>query len=156
MTTEESFAALEAVKNEKNPYDFAPGEWRSLSKEQKLARYDQQDEWKAQHNKRWLEAVHNLVPNVGLPCTIVYYSDYRAATVTRIISPTKVEVMHNETICKDWYKGEYEILPELCSAMGVDVFTKRRNGQWVQEGQKSKDGVKLVLQYQRHYIDPSY
>ena len=32
------------------------------------------------------------------------------------------------------------------------MFTKRRNGYWVAEGQPYKDGVLLMLHYQNHYI----
>lgn len=36
------------------------------------------------------------------------------------------------------------------------VFTKRRNGCWVADGQAYKDGVLLMLHYQSHYIDPHF
>lgn len=156
MTTKESFDALAAIKAEKNPYELTREEWRTFTDEQKEARYKLQSQWKEEHEARWLKAVRAIVPEVGLPCTICYWSDKRAATVTRIVSPSKIEVMHNEVECLDYYAGNYKVLPEIDTHMGVDVFTKRRNGLWVMEGQKSKDGVKLMLHYQRHYIDPSY
>lgn len=156
MTTKESFDALAAVKAEKNPYEFTPEEWRTFSGDQKYARYELQAKWKDEHEKRVLAAIHAIVPEVGLPCTICYYSDKRAATVTRIISPCKIEVMHNEVECVDYYAGNYNVLPKINAGMGVDVFTKRRNGKWIMDGQKSKDGVRLMLHYQRHYIDPCF
>lgn len=104
--------------------------------------------------KEKLNAIKNLVPEVGLGCTICYYSDKRAATVTKIVSPCKIEVTFNKTKCIDYYAGEYEILPELEG--GPKVFTKRRNGYWVAEGQAYKGGVLLMLHYQNHYIDPSF
>lgn len=104
--------------------------------------------------KEWSKAIDNIVPCVGLPCTICYYSDRRAATVTRIISEKKIEVTHNEVKCLDYYAGDYEVLPDLRPR--ADIFTKRRNGQWVMEGQSVRDGVVLMLHYQRHYIDPSF
>lgn len=155
MTTKESFAALEAVRAEKNPYDMTREEWLSFTEEQKNARYKQQAKWKEEQYRRELKAIYAIVPEVGLPCTVCYWSDYRAATVTRIISPTKIEVTHNKVECLDYYGGRYNILPELEDGH-VDVFTKRRNGRWCMEGQATKDSVKLVLHYQRHYIDPSY
>lgn len=154
MTTKESFDALEAVKAERNPHNFTKEEWRTFTEQQKNDRYELQREWQNEHELRLINAIHGIVPEVGLPCTIVYWSDYRAATVTRIISPNKIEVTHNEVECIDYYAGDYKILPELDGS--VDVFTKRRNGRWIKEGQKSKDGVKLMLHYQRHYIDPSF
>lgn len=154
MTTEESFAQLEAVRNEKNPYALTREEWRTFSEEQKNARYKQERQWKEDHDARELQAIRNIVPEIGLPCTVVYWSDYRAATVTRIITPRKIAVRHNATECKDYYAGNYDILPKLEG--GEDIFTKRRNGRWVMEGHETKDGVRLALHYQRHYIDPSF
>ena len=156
MTSEESFAALASVKAEKNPYQLTKEEWRSFTQEQKDERYKLQRKWEDEHEARFIQAVHNIVPKIGLPCTVIYWSDKRAATVTRIVSPSKIEVMHNEVECLDYYVGNYKVLPEINTHMGVDVFTKRRNGLWVMEGQKSKDGVKLMLHYQHHYIDPSF
>ena len=104
--------------------------------------------------KEWRKAVDSIVPCVGLPCTICYYSDNRAATVTEIISEKKIEVTHNVVKTIDYYAGDYEVLPDLMPM--TDIFTKRRNGQWVMEGHDTKDGVQLMLHYQRHYIDPSF
>lgn len=104
--------------------------------------------------KEWSKAIDNIVPCVGLPCTICYYSDKRAATVTRIISEKKIEVTHNVVKTIDYYAGDYEVLPDLMPR--TDIFTKRRNGQWVMEGQSVRDGVVLMLHYQRHYIDPHF
>lgn len=102
----------------------------------------------------WRHAVDAIVPCVGLPCTICYYSDKRAATVTQIISEKKIEVTHNVVKTIDYYAGDYEVLPDLMPR--TDIFTKRRNGQWVMEGQPVRDGVVLMLHYQRHYIDPHF
>lgn len=155
MTTKESFDALAAIEAEKNPYDLTREEWLSFTQEQKNARYKLQLKWKEEHDVRRLKAIYAIVPEVGLPCTICYWSDKRAATVTRIISPTKIEVTHNEVECLDYYAGVYKILPELKTGH-TDVFTKRKNGKWCMEGYPTKDSVKLMLHYQRHYIDPSF
>ncbi len=155
MTTKESFDVLDSIKNENNPYSFTKDEWHKFTDEQKKARYKLQDQWKNEHDQRVLDAIRSIVPEVGLGCTICYWSDYRAVTITRIISPTKIEVTHNEVECLDYYGGRYKILPELQDGH-VDVFTKRRNGLWCMEGQPTKDSVKLMLHYQRHYIDPNF
>lgn len=155
MTTKESFDALTAIEAEKNPYELTREEWHTFTQEQKNARYKLQRKWEDEHDARRLKAIYAIVPEVGLPCTICYWSDKRAATVTRIISPTKIEVTHNEVECLDYYAGRYEILPKLETGH-TDVFTKRKNGKWCMEGQPTKDSVKLMLHYQRHYIDPSF
>lgn len=136
MTSQESFAILREIENRKYPGGISILDWTNQIQEEKV------------------KAIKSLVPEVGLGCTICYYSDRRAATITKIITPCKIEVRFNRTKCIDYYDGEYEILPEL---EGVPkVFTKRRNGYWVAEGQPFKDGVLLMLHYQNHYIDPSF
>lgn len=107
------------------------------------------------YDKKLEEAFVAIVPEVGMPCTVVFYSDYRAATVVRVETPNRVVVRYNETKCLDYYAGDYEILPEF-DCLGENVFTRRRNGRWVMKGHKFRDGVKLHLHYQRHYIDPHY
>lgn len=136
LTSKESFAVLREIESSECPNGVELTDW-----------------WE-QKKKARLQAIKNLVPEVGLGCTICYYSDKRAATVTKIISPCKIEVTFNKTKCIDYYSGDYEILPELEGA--PKVFTKRRNGYWVSEGQPFKGGVLLMLHYQSHYIDPSF
>ena len=136
MTSQESFAILREIENRKYPGGISLTDWTRQIQEEKI------------------KAIKGLVPEEGLGCTICYYSDRRAATVTRIISPCKIEVTFNEVRCIDYYAGDYEILPKLKGE--PKVFTKRRNGYWVMEGQPYKDGVLLMLHYQSHYIDPSF
>ena len=136
LTSKESFAVLREIESSECPNGVELTDW-----------------WE-QKKKARLQAIKNLVPEVGLGCTICYYSDKRAATVTKIISPCKIEVTFNKTKCIDYYSGDYEILPELEGA--PKVFTKRGNGYWVSEGQSFKGGVLLMLHYQNHYIDPSF
>ena len=134
------------------PYSQAMAEIESL-KNQMYEEFD----WKKRDEieKRMYSVIRGIVPEVGIPCTIVYFSDYRAATVVEVSEDKKkVGVRFNETKCNDWYAGDYEILPELYDS--VQFFTHRRNGQWVMEGQPVSDGVVLALHYQSHYIDPHY
>lgn len=137
LTSEESFVIKEAI--EKEQYSEEIGSYW---------------EWKEDKERRYIQAVKDLVPRVGLGCTICYYSDRCAATITEIISPCKIAVRNNKTECKDYYNSEYKILDELEGA--PKIFTKRRNGFWVVEGQPYKDGVKLAIHYQHHYIDPGF
>jgi len=77
-------------------------------------------------------------------------------TVTKVISPKKIEVVENETKCVDYYAGSYEVLDTLTNKHS-HIFTLRRNGTWVEEGQPKKFGsVTLTLGFRRHYIDPSF
>ena len=71
-------------------------------------------------DKQWHEAILGIIPEVGRGCTICYWSDKRAATITKVEytkagKPKAVEVTHNKVKCLDWFANEYEILPELMS-----------------------------------------
>jgi hypothetical protein len=118
LTSKESFAILHEIENR---------QWDGKNK---------YTDWQKQIEKERDSAIKNLVPEAGLGCTVCYYSDKRAVTVTKIVSPCRIEVTFNRTKCIDYYAGEYEILSELEGA--PKVFTKRRNGYWVAEGQPTK------------------
>lgn len=134
------------------PYSQAMAEIENL-REQILEEFDYKKIEKLE--EEWLSVVRGMIPEVGIPCTIVYFSDYRAATVVEVSEDKKkVGVRFNETKCNDWYAGDYEILPELYGS--VQYFTHRRNGRWIMEGHQVRDGVALALHYQSHYIDPHY
>lgn len=93
MTSKESFDELHEIEARlKN--------WETL---------EERDEMEKERE----QAIKDLVPEVGLKCTICYYSDYRAATVTEVITARKVAVRFNATKCLDYYAGRYNILPEL-------------------------------------------
>lgn len=157
MTSEESFANLKAIRAEVYlHHDQDNAEWNAnKNNPEKLREISHRYfAWRDDKERREKEAIKALVPRVGLPCTVYYYTDRHAATVTRIITPTKVAVQDNLVECIDYYAGTYKILPELES--GEQIFTKRSNGKWILEGQHSKDGVRLLLHYQDHYIDPHF
>lgn len=154
-TSEESFAILHALQAEKYDDEKDRAEWKAATTpEEKTAIAKRRSDWRTEQDKKIDEAIKNLVPVVGTPCTICYYTDRRAATVSRIISPCKIAVKHNEVKCIDYYSGIYHILPEL--GEGEDIFNKRSNGKWIMEGHKSNDGVRLCLHFQNHFIDPEF
>lgn len=134
------------------PYSQAMAEIKKL-REQIKDEYDYKEQEKLE--AKWLSVVRGIIPEVGIPCTIVYFSDYRAATVVEVSEDKKkVGVRFNENVCKDWYAGYYEVKQELYGE--VQYFTHRKNGQWVMVGHPVMDGVVLALHYQRHYIDPHF
>jgi hypothetical protein len=122
--------------------------------------YDQK-EWKTiaerDEMERHLKDLYKrLMPEVGMPATEILFSDRRAKTVVKVLTPNRVVVRENCTECIDYYKGEYKILDEL-SDMPEYIFTRRKSGRWVEFGQPDRRGsVYLVLGYRAHYIDPSF
>ena len=92
----------------------------------------------------------------GMGATMNLWSDRRAMTVTKVISPKKIEVIENDTKCLDYYASNYEILDTLTNN-AAHTFTLRKNGTWVEEGQPKKFGsVTLTLGFRHHFIDPSF
>ena len=81
------------------------------------------------------------IPEVGMPCTVIFYSDRSSATVIAVRGKTKKEV--DVKMC-----GTYS---------GIKTFTYRRNGHWVEKGTTSRDwGTLLGIGYQSDYYDPEY
>lgn len=99
----------------------------------------------------------HIMPEVGMGCTEILYSDRRAKTIVEVVNPNTIVVMENETKCRDYYGGVYEVLPELNVHMPAETYTRRKSGRWVAKGQPDKFGsVFLAITYQKHYIDPSF
>ena len=85
------------------------------------------------------EARKNLVPYVGLNCSIKAYTDSYACVITKVITPNKVEV-----------SLKY-------GAMPTEVYSRRKNGGWYTYGVNLKDyPCRLILNSTHHYIDPSF
>lgn len=92
-------------------------------------------------DERRAEMGKQVIPEVGMPCTVVYYSDRSAAVVTEVRGKTKKEVVVKQC---GLYSGERE-------------FTYRRNGHWVSKGTPSRDwGALLVLGYQSNHYDDEF
>lgn len=108
---------------------------------------------------------------VGMPCTIYYFTDHRAATVTMVEYykdgrkdaagnriPRRIGTNLNETKCNNYYTGDYDVFPMTGDDLHVihDIFTIRKHGRWIMEGQQLHDGCSLAIGYWSHYIDPSF
>ena len=104
-----------------------------------------------------IEAQRNIVPYVGLKCSIKAYTDSYACVITKVISPNKVEVMHLEYDTVDFYGCEYKIYDKVDERMGTEVYSRRKNGCWYTFGQDIKDyPCRLRLNSTYHFIDPNF
>lgn len=104
-----------------------------------------------------IEAQRNIVPYVGLKCSIKAYTDSYACVITKVISPNKVEVMHLKYDTLDYYAGEYKIYDEVDKNMPAEVYSRRKNGCWYTFGQNIKDyPCRLRLNSTYHFIDPNF
>lgn len=111
--------------------------------------------WQEVYEDTW-ERIEAKV-EVGMGATMNLWSDRRAMTITKVFSPRRIEVTENETECIDYYAGRYKVLDTLAEYKSKTIFTLRKNGTWVQEGQPKKWGsVTLSVGFRHHYIDPSF
>lgn len=97
--------------------------------------------WEERHDlEDQLESMQRqLIPEVGMPCTVRWYSDSSGAHIEKVLSPKTVQVK-----CDGLYS---------CTK----VFTYRRNGHWVEKGTTSRDwGTLLSLGYRHDYYDESF
>ena len=80
-----------------------------------------------------------VIPEVGMPCTVRWYSDSSGAHVEKVISPKKIQVK-----CDGIYS---------CTK----IFTYRKNGRWVEAGSTTRDwSTLLFLGYRHDYYDKSF
>lgn len=117
---------------------------------------------RAEAYKEFAEAVYEAieaVPEVGMACTQVLFSDKYAHEVVKVFSPKKIAVRMKDYKIEDYYAGDCKVLDKWFREDDsiVDIFTLRKGGGWVQEGQPNKFGsVVLALGYARTYRDPSF
>lgn len=98
-----------------------------------------------------------LMPEVGMPCTMNLYSDRRAMTIIEVINANTIVVAENKHKCIDYFANEYEVLDEVDPRMNTTIFSRRKNGSWIEKGQPLSWGsVSLTLGYRVHSIDPSF
>lgn len=133
-----------AFKNSIFPEDYHDIKWRT---------YKEREAMEAELK----EMYKRLMPVEGMGATEILFSDRRAKTIVKVLTPNKIVVMENETKCTDYYGDKYEILDTLADYMPAEVYTRRRSGRWVAEGQPDKMGsVFLRIGERHHSIDPSF
>lgn len=103
------------------------------------------------------EIRNNFPPFVGMPCTVILYSDTKACRITEVKSNRQISVRYLETKCIDFYASRYEILDTFENWPEPKVFTKRKSGVWCKKGHPDANGsVYLGYGYMYHYIDPCF
>ena len=80
-----------------------------------------------------------LIPEIGVPCTVYYYSDCSAGRIIDVPTPKTIVVQQD---------GLYH---------GIKTFTYRRDGSWVEKGTTLRDpGTYCALGYRYDYYDRSF
>ncbi len=127
-------AAKEKV-NELYELAYSKSGNNTVSREMKIKAWEEYEAY-----EKMVEEMHkHIIPEIGMDCTCVYYSDRSSAVVTKIISPKRIEVKQN---------GIYS---------GIKEYTYRKNGHWVEYGTTTKDwGTRLILDYTENYYDMEF
>ena len=133
---ERSWKLLEDAQRAYREKDLELGRrWRDSGYSDAI--YDENKKIRKEYSDAITNAKKNLVPYVGLNCSIKAYTDYYACVITKVITPNKVEV-----------SMKYEMMP-------TEVYSRRRNGGWYTDGVNLKDHpCRLILNSTYHYIDP--
>lgn len=103
------------------------------------------------------------VPEPGMGCTVIHYSDRTACTVESIGRNkkgvvTEVHVREDRATridsngMSECQSYSYSPDPEG----RVYIFTLRRNGRWAQLGSPAKGGIGILFGGRRHYHDYSF
>ena len=101
--------------------------------------YDGNEKIRKEYSDAITNARKNLIPYVGLKCSIKAYTDYYACVITKVITPNKVEV-----------SLKY-------GTMSTEVYSRRKNGGWYTYGVNLEDyPCRLILNSTHHYIDPCF
>ena len=101
--------------------------------------YDENEKIRKEYSDAITNARKNLIPYVGLKCSIKAYTDYYACVITKVITPNKVEV-----------SLKY-------GTMSTEVYSRRKNGGWYTYGVNLEDyPCRLILNSTHHYIDPCF
>ena len=158
--TKENFEkSLKVLEDAQRAYDKKEAELRKGWRDSGYADsvYDEMEEILEGYADAITEASRNLVPYVGLKCSIRAHTDSYACVITKVITPNKVEVMHLKYDTINYYAGEYKIYDEVDKNMPAEVYSRRKNGGWYTFGQDIKDyPCRLRLNSTHHHIDPNF
>lgn len=98
----------------------------------------------------------NLVPEVGMGATVLMWTDRRAATVIEVSKSGKLITVQYDSAKQQGSFGSQDWKLEADPNGPTRVFTKRKNGQWIQAGSPMNGGTRLGLGYRDHYYDYSF
>ena len=140
--TKENFErSLEVLEDAQRAYkekDLELGKrWRDSNYDDSI--YEEKEKILKEYSDAITKARKNLVPYVGLKCSIKAYTDSYACVITKVITPNKVEV-----------SLKY-------GTMSTEVYSRRKNGGWYTYGVNLEDyPCRLILNSTHHYIDPCF
>lgn len=109
-------------------------------------------------NKVMTDGKSVLKPVVGMGATICMWSDRRAATIVKVLTPTTIVIQQDEAIRSDTngMSESQEYHYKRWPTAPHDTYTRRKNGSWVRKGEPMKNGQRISLGHRSHYHDFSF
>lgn len=152
---EQSWKLLEDAQRAYREKDLELGKrWRDSNYDDNI--YEENEKILKEYSDVITKARKNLVPYVGLKCSIKAYTDSYACVITKVITPNKVEVTHLKYDTIDFYGCRYKVHNAVNKGQ-AEVYSRRKNGGWYTYGVNLKDyPCRLNLNSTHHYIDPSF
>lgn len=96
-------------------------------------------------------------PEIGMPCTINYWSDCDPAEIVEIKGKSIfIRCMDAKVIRGSGHDGSAEYEYSSNPDNGIREFTLRKNGRYYPKGSTMKSGNPLSLGFARKYRDPSF
>lgn len=98
-------------------------------------------------------------PEVGMGATVCMYSDRHACTIVEVNGRGTRVVVQEDTATRTDRNGlsdaqSYEYTPNPDAAR--DVFTLRKNGRWVRQGESTTGGTALSIGHRSKFHDFSF
>lgn len=99
-------------------------------------------------------------PEVGMGATILMWTDRHAATVTKVSASRKQVTVQEDKATRTDNLGMTDSGQEYTFEPNPDaperVYTLRKNGAWVRQGEPLRGGQRLAIGHRDHYYDFSF
>lgn len=97
-------------------------------------------------------------PIVGMGVTFLCYTDRHAGTIVRVESPSRIVVREDHAIRTDGLgRSDQQTYRYMSNAEAAEqVFTKRKNGQWIKQGDPMTNGQVIAINVRDAYHDYSF
>ena len=153
---EQSWELLEDAQRAYREKDLELGKrWRDSNYDDSV--YEENKKILKEYSDAITNARKNLIPYIGLKCSIKAYTDSYACVITKVITPNKVEVRLLKYDTIDYYAGKYQIHEDVDEGMGTEIYSRRMNGGWYAFGVSLElHPCRLILNSTHHYIDPNF
>ena len=98
-------------------------------------------------------------PVVGMGATKVGWTDRHAATIVAVSADGRTVRIQEDRATRTDTNGmsevqTYEFAPNPSAE--IEVYTLRKNGRWVKQGEPMKNGARITIGHRSEYYDYSF